>query len=311
MRYLGRKGEITKIFTDLKNLAISERIQAGQLANELKKEFENLFFGKEDQLKKASIPKKKLDVSAPGAKLLRGHLHARTQVLRKAINIFQSMGFSVVEGPEIETDWYNFESLNFPKDHPAREMQDTFYIKSSAGGEDLIARTHTSPVQVRFMEKNTPPLRIIAPAPVFRHEATDAKHDFQFYQIEGLVVDKNISVANFKAVIEEFFRKLYKKEVKIRLRPSFFPFTEPSFEVDMACIFCDQKGCKVCGQSGWLEIAGAGMVNQAVFENAGYVRNEWQGFAFGIGFERILMMKYRIDDIRLLNSGDMRFLRQF
>jgi len=243
--------------------------------------------------------------------LARGHLHPRTLVMRQALRIFQALGFSVVEGPEIETDWYNFEALNFPKNHPAREMQDTFYVKNPAGGEDLVARTHTSPVQVRFMEKNNPPLRIVIPGRVFRHEATDASHDYQFYQIEGLMVDKDISVANFKAVMEEFFRRLYKTKVAIRLRPSFFPFTEPSFEVDMGCVFCNQKGCKICGQTGWLEIAGAGMVNQAVFENAGYVRNEWQGFAFGIGFERIVMMKYRIDDIRLMNSGDIRFLNQF
>ncbi len=221
------------------------------------------------------------------------------------------MGFSVQLGPDVDSDDYNFTRLNFAADHPARDMQDTFYIKNPSGGEELVARTHTSPVQVRFMEKNNPPLRIIVPGRVFRHEATDASHDYQFYQVEGLMVDKNISVANFKAIMEEFFRRLYKQEVPLRFRPSFFPFTEPSFEIDMGCVFCDQKGCKICKGAGWLEIAGAGMVNQAVFENAGYVRNEWQGFAFGIGFERILMMKYRIDDIRLLNSGDMRFLRQF
>lgn len=312
VRYLGRKGELARIFGEIKKLAGEEKISLGRQANELKKEIGNIFIEKNQELKSAVRPQKDwLDITAPGIKPPRGHLHPRTQVMRKAINIFESLGFSVVEGPEIETDWYQFEALNFPPNHPAREMQDTFYVKNPSEGADLIPRAHTSPVQVRFMEKNNPPLRIIAPGRVFRHEATDASHDYQFYQIEGLMVDKNISAANFKAIMEEFFRRLYKTKVAIRLRPSFFPFTEPSFEVDMACVFCNQKGCKVCGQSGWLEIAGAGMVNQAVFENAGYVRNEWQGFAFGIGFERIVMMKYRIDDIRLLNSGDMRFLRQF
>ena len=313
VRYLGRNSELNKILRGLKELSEEERTRVGQVVNEFKKEINELMKIAESKLKEAikNFSKEWLDVTAPGVKLPRGHLHPRTQVLRRAIYIFQSLGFSVVEGPEIETDWYNFETLNFPKDHPAREMQDTFYVKNPSGGEDLVARTHTSPVQVRFMEKNNPPLRIIAPGPVFQREATDASHDFQFYQIEGLMVDKNISVANFKTVVEEFFRRLYKVKVAINLRPSFFPFTEPSFEIVMGCVFCNQKGCKVCGQSGWLEMGGAGMVNQAVFENAGYVRNEWQGFAFGLGFERIVMMKYRINDIRLLNSGDMRFLNQF
>ena len=313
LRYLGRNGELNKILRGLKEMSEEERIEVGRYVNEFKNEINELMHTADEKLKQAvkTFSKEWLDITAPGAKLPRGHLHPRTQLMRRAIYIFESLGFSVVEGPEIETDWYNFEALNFPKNHPVREMQDTFYIKNPAGGEDLVARTHTSPVQVRFMEKNNPPLRIIVPGRVFRREATDASHDYQFYQIEGLMVDKSISAANFKAIMEEFFRRLYKQKVAIRLRPSYFPFTEPSFEVDMGCVFCNQKGCKVCGQSGWLEIAGAGMVNQAVFENAGYVRNEWQGFAFGIGFERMVMMKYRINDIRLLNGGDMRFLRQF
>ncbi len=313
VRYLGRNGEFNKILREIKRLPENERIKIGRAVNEFKKEIDGLMTIAEGKVKEnaKSFSKRWLDVSAPGLVLARGHLHPRTQVMRQSLRIFQALGFSVVEGPEIESDWYNFEALNFPKNHPAREMQDTFYVKNPAGGEDLVARTHTSPMQVRFMEKNNPPLRIVVPGRIFRHEATDATHDYQFYQIEGLMVDKNISVANFKAVLEEFFKRLYKTKMAIRLRPSFFPFTEPSFEVDIGCVFCDQKGCKVCSQTGWLEIAGAGMVNQAVFENAGYVRNEWQGFAFGIGFERIVMMKYRIDDIRLMNSGDIRFLRQF
>jgi phenylalanyl-tRNA synthetase alpha chain len=221
------------------------------------------------------------------------------------------MGFSVVDGPELETDWYNFEALNIPKDHPARDMQDTFYVANPVGGPDLVMRTHTSSVQVRFMEKNNPPLRIIVPGRVFRREATDASHECQFYQLEGLMIDKHISAANFKAVIEEFFRRFYGKKIAMRFRPSYFPFTEPSFEIDMECVICNGKGCSVCGRTGWIEVIPGGMVNQKVFEAAGYARNEWQGFAFGMGLDRLIMMKYKIDDIRLLNSGDLRFLGQF
>ena len=307
VKYLGKSGKIADLLDKLQELSADERPEAGKEINLFKKELSKLVDDKISEFKEKTIDSKRwLDVTMPGAKLPTGHLHPRTILLRKIEQIFQSLGFSVADGPEIETDWYNFESLNFPKDHPAREMQDTFYLKNG-----LIPRTHTSPVQVRFMEKNNPPLRIIVPGRVFRNEATDASHDAQFYQVEGLMVDKHISVANFKAIIEEFFDKFYGRKVEIRLRPSFFPFTEPSFEVDIGCVFCGKRGCRVCGKAGWLEIAGAGMVNQAVFTSAGYARNEWQGFAFGIGFERILMMKYKIDDIRLLNLGDLRFLAQF
>jgi len=312
IKYLGRKGEATRFFIGLKNLTPAERSRVGQAANKLRQKIETQLSQRKQEFKdRAAVSSQRLDVTAPGVRLRQGHLHPRTQALRQAIGIFRSLGFSALEGPEIEVDWYNFEALNFPKDHPARDMQDTFYVKSSVGKEDLVARTHTSPMQVRYMEKNNPPLRIIVPGRVYRREATDASHDYQFYQVEGLMVDKEISVANFKAVMEEFFKQLYKKKIEIRLRPSFFPFTEPSFEVDISCVFCNQEGCRVCGQGGWLEVAGAGMVNQSVFKNAGYARNEWQGFAFGIGFERIVMMKYHINDIRLMSGGDMRFLKQF
>lgn len=307
VKYLGRKGKITEILSGLKDLSVEERAEIGQKINLFKGELEKALENKLSDFKAQTMVKNDwLDISAPGAKLARGHLHPRTLVLRKVEDIFQSLGFSVVDGPEIETDWYNFEALNFPKDHPAREMQDTFYLKNG-----LIPRTHTSPMQARYMEKHNPPLKIIVPGRVFRHEATDASHEAQFYQVEGLMVDKNISVANFRAIIEEFFSRLYKQKTTIRLRPSYFPFTEPSFELDMNCVFCQGKGCRVCGQSGWLEIGGAGMVNQFVFQSVGYSRNDWQGFAFGLGFERIVMMKHKIDDIRLLNSGDLRFLSQF
>lgn len=308
-RYLGRKGEINDALKEIKDLEAEEKAKQGEELNHLKEEITGLLAEKEKELKEVSgrdLLKEKIDITAPGKKLARGHLNPRTIVLRQVENIFQSLGFSVVDGPEVETDWYNFEALNLPKDHPARDMQDTFYLKNGQ-----LPRTHTSPVQVRFMEKNNPPLRIIVPGRVFRREATDATHDYQFYQVEGLMVDKTISVANFKAVIEEFFTRFYGQKVTVRLRPCFYPFTEPSFDIEMGCVFCNQAGCRVCSQTGWLEMAGAGMVNQKVFEAAGYVRNEWQGFAFGFGFERLVMMKYKINDIRLFNSGDLRFLSQF
>jgi len=313
VKYLGRKGELNKILEKVKTLGEKERAEHGRQLNAFKQEIEQLLKDSWQKVKTASrqLAEEWFDITAPGAKPLVGHWHPRTLVLREIENIFKSLGFSVVDGPELETQWYNFEALNMPKDHPARDMQDTFYVKNPAGGEDLVLRTHTSPNQIRFMEKNEPPFRIIVPGKVFRNEATDASHEYQLHQFEGLMVDKNISVANFKAIVDEFFQRLYGLKAKIRLRPSFFPFTEPSFEVDMACVFCDQKGCRVCKNAGWLEMGGAGMVNQFVFESAGYVRNEWQGFAFGFGIDRLAMLKYHINDIRLLTGGDMRFLKQF
>jgi len=219
------------------------------------------------------------------------------------------MGFSVVEGPEIENEWYNFDALNIPKDHPARDMWDTLYLKNPK----LLLRTHTSPVQIRFMEKNQPPLRIIVPGRVFRHEATDASHEINFYHVEGLMVDKKgkVNAANFKAIIEEFFSRFFRKRVEIRLRPSYFPFTEPSFEIDVSCPICNGRGCPACKNSGWVETLGAGMVHPNVIKNSGLDQKIWQGFAFGIGMDRLAMMKYKINDIRLFYSGDLRFLQQF
>ena len=234
------------------------------------------------------------DVTAPGKKAVLGHLHPLTLVRRRVEEIFQSMGFSVIEGPEMETEWYNFDALNIPKDHPARDLWDTFYLKNG-----LLLRTHTSPVQIRYMEKNQPPLRIIAPGRVFRHEATDASHEMNFYQAEGLMIGKDISVANLKAIIQEFFQRFFGKSTKIRLRPSYFPFVEPGFEVDM------KRG------GDWMEMGGMGMVHPNVLKNAGLNQQDWQGFAFGVGMDRLAMMKYKIDDIRLFYGGDLRFLDQF
>jgi len=227
-------------------------------------------------------------------------------VKRKTEEIFEHMGFSVVEGTEIENEWYNFDALNIPKDHPARDLWDTFYLKAG-----LLLRTHTSPMQVRFMEKNQPPLRIIVPGRVFRHEATDASHEVNFYQIEGLMVGEDISAANFKAIVEEFFKRFFEKPIKIRMRPGYFPFTEPSFEVDLLCINCLGQGCSACQKTGWMEMMGAGMVHPQVFKNSGLNPKFWQGFAFGMGLDRLAMMKYKINDIRLFYSGDLRFLQQF
>jgi len=259
-------------------------------------------------LKKVEINTKKelFDPTIPGEKTESGSLHPLTLVLKKVEKIFGQMGFSVVLGPEVETERYNFDALNIPKDHPARDMWDTFWLK---GGKLL--RTHTSPVQIRYMEKNNPPIKIIAPGRIFRHEATDASHEINFYQLEGLVIGKDISAANFKAIIQEFFSRFFSKVIEARLRPSFFPFTEPSFEVDMSCVVCEGTGCSVCSQTGWIELMGAGMVHPNVLKAGGINPKHWQGFAFGIGIDRLAMMKYKIDDIRLLYSGDLRFLKQF
>jgi len=260
--------------------------------------------------KKIDLKKKRewIDVTIPGKKPETGHLHPLTQVKREIMSIFQSMGFEVVSGPEIESEWYNFDALNVPKDHPARDAWNTLWLRQDS---KLLLRAHTSPVQARYMEKHNPPLRIIVPGKVFRYEATDPSHEFQFYQVEGLMVDRYINVSNLKAVVKEFFKRFFRKNVEIRFRPDYFPFTEPSFEIAMTCLACRGKGCSVCKKTGWLEVAGAGMVHPNVFKAVGYNPKNWQGWAFGFGWDRLTMMKYRIPDIRLFNSGDLRFLKQF
>jgi len=298
VKYLGRKdGELTVILRSLKDLPLEKRKEIGQEANKFRQELEEAVKNKNKEIEnwKLKIGNSKIDITAPGVKLPHGHLHPITKVLRQVEEIFMSMGFEIVEGPDIETEYYNFDALNIPKEHPVRDLWDTFWLKDI----DLLLRTHTSPVQARYMEKHNPPFRIIVPGRCFRHEATDASHSHTFYQLEGLMVDKDTSVANFKAVIEEFFKRLFKQEIEIRLRPSYFPFTEPSFEVDIR------------KNKNWLEIMGAGMVHPNVFKAAGYNPAHWQGFAFGMGLDRIAMMKYKIDDIRLFYSGDLRFLKQF
>jgi len=312
-KYLGKRGQVTQILRSLEKISKAKRAKMGKQANELKEFLEVKFEKKAKDIKEKiekEIEKKEwVDITIPGKKPSLGHLHPLTQVKKEIEEIFQSMGFSVVEGPEIENEWYNFDALNIPKDHPARDMWDTLYLKNPK----LLLRTHTSPVQIRFMEKNQPPLRIIVPGRVFRHEATDASHEINFYHVEGLMVDKKgkVNAANFKAIIEEFFSRFFRKRVEIRLRPSYFPFTEPSFEIDVSCPICNGRGCPACKNSGWVETLGAGMVHPNVIKNSGLDQKIWQGFAFGIGMDRLAMMKYKINDIRLFYSGDLRFLQQF
>jgi len=322
-KYLGKRGELTRIFRSLEKLPKAKRIRIGKKVNELKNFLGIKFDQKAEVIKEKTQRKLEekewIDITAPGQKISPGHLHPLTQVQRKVEEIFQSMGFSVVEGPEIETEWYNFDALNIPKDHPARDLWDTLYLKiqnPKSKIQNLLLRTHTTPVDVRYMEKNNPPLRIIIPGRVFRHEATDASHESNFYQIDGLMVGNNISAANFKAIIQEFFQRFFEKPVEIRMRPGYFPFVEPGFEVDMTCLVCEGKGCSACSQTGWMEMMGAGMVHRNVFKAAGltphqYTGGGWQGFAFGMGMDRLAMMKYKINDIRLFYSGDLRFLVQF
>ena len=310
LKYLGRKqGELTAVLRGLKDMKPGERAKVGKGANVLKNQIIKLIDKKKSELKKAQVAQtsdKKLDITAPGKKTQIGHLHPITQVQRQIEDIFSSMGFSIIEGPEIEKEYYNFDALNIAKDHPARDMMDTFWLKNG-----LLLRTHTSPVQARYMEKNNPPLRIISPGRCFRHEALDASHEATFHQVEGLMVDKKISIANLKGIFLVFIRRLFSKDAKIRLRPGFFPFVEPGFELDMSCIICKGKGCSLCKQTGWLEIMPGGMVHPNVFKYAGYIPGKWQGFAFAIGLDRITLMKYKINDIRLFYQNDLRFLKQF
>ena len=313
VKYLGRKSELNEILKSIKNLSVEEKRKIGQLANEVKKEISEELEKAEKSLHSKSFDhsKEKIDITIPGRREKIGHLHILTQTQNEIEDIFTSMGFEIADGPEVEMEYYNFDALNMPKNHPARDLWDTFWVKQIKNKEKILLRTHTSPVQVRYMEKHQPPLMIIAPGKCFRREATDAKHEHTFYQFEALVVGKDINVGHFKYVGEQFFSKFFKKNIRIRLRPSFFPFTEPSFEFDISCTVCEGKGCRTCENIGWLEIGGCGMVNQKVFEAAGYKSNQWQGFAWGFGIERLAMMKYKIDEIRLFHSGDLRFIKQF
>jgi len=303
--FLGKKGSLQGLMKELRNASAEEKPKLGKDINLLKQHVEQEINNKGLGSKPAGKSAKFFDTTLPGRKELTGTLHPITQVMEEITSIFFGLGFQVEEGPEIETDYYNFEALNIPKDHPARDMQDTFYIE-----DETVLRTHTSPVQIHTMENREPPLRIIAPGKVYRCDS-DVSHTPMFHQIEGLMVDEGVSFSHLKGIMNIFLQEVFGKDTKIRFRPSFFPFTCPSAEVDIECVMCNGKGCRVCSQTGWLEILGAGMVDPAVFKSVGYDSEKWTGFAFGLGIERIAMLKFGINDIRLFFENDLRFLKQF
>jgi len=306
LKYLSRKGIVSSLFSEMKNIDAKDRGAVGQKINQLKKDIEDSFKKLEEQLKSGKDNQEDIDLFLPGRKPFVGRLHPLTQVLQEIKEIFFNLGFRVEDGPEIETDFYNFEALNIPKDHPARDMQDTLYIT-----EEVLLRTHTSPVQIRVMQSQKPPISIIAPGRVYRRDTPDASHSPFFHQVEGLVVDEGISFGDLKGVITAFAHKMFGSDIKVRFRPSFFPFTEPSAEYDFNCVFCRGKGCRVCKNTGWVEISGAGMVDPNVFKAVGYDPEKYTGYAFGMGVDRIAMLKYGINDIRLFFENDLRFLEQF
>ncbi|MFZ2448486.1 MAG: phenylalanine--tRNA ligase subunit alpha [Syntrophobacteraceae bacterium] len=306
VRFLGRKGELARLFKELGKVPEQERREAGRLLNEAKSRLETILSEALDKSRELAAGKREaIDVTVPGRLPPRGRLHPITQIAVEITRIFNWLGFETVEGPEIELDYYNFEALNIPKDHPARDMQDTFYIS-----EDVVLRTHTSPIQVRTMEKRRPPIRVIAPGRTYRCDS-DVTHTPMFHQVEGLMVDKGVSFGDLKGILTTFVHQMFGPEVGLRFRPSFFPFTEPSAEVDIQCVMCRGQGCRVCSQTGWLEILGSGMVDPEVFKYVGYDPEEVTGFAFGMGIERIAMLKFGIDDLRLFFENDLRFLNQF
>ncbi|MDP3980601.1 MAG: phenylalanine--tRNA ligase subunit alpha [Chlamydiota bacterium] len=310
VKYLGKKGLITHLLKQLKDVPESERPGYGKSVNQAKelilKTVQDLADEIEKKCQQERLVSESVDVTLPGDPIALGRLHPITQMTQEIIDIFTRMGFSVKEGPEIETEYHNFEALNIPSDHPARDMQDTLYVS-----DGLLLRTHTSPVQIRVMQETEPPLWVIAPGKVYRSDPADVSHSPMFHQVEGLCVDENISFANLKAILLTFAKAAFGSDIKLRFRPSFFPFTEPSAEVDISCSVCQQAGCRLCSGRGWLEVLGAGMVHPKVFEAVGYDPVKYQGFAFGMGVERIAMLKYGIHDIRLFFENDKRFLDQF
>lgn len=313
-RFLGRKAELTEKLKFLGKMTAEEKREFGPILQVAKKEILDAIDTRKSDLERDAFDweGERIDVTLPGEKVTCGHIHPITCVLRGIEGIFVSMGFDVADGPEIETEFYNFDALNIPRDHPARDAWDTFWLsEKNEKGERLALRPHTSPVQIHYMQSHTPPFRVIVPGKCFRNEATDATHEHTFHQFEALMVGDDVNVANFKFVGEEFFSRFFGQRITVRLRPSFFPFTEPSFEFDISCTVCGGDKCSSCKQTGWLEVGGAGMVNQNVLVSGGYERNRYQGFAWGFGVERLAMMKYKIDDIRLFHSGDLRFVRQF
>lgn len=310
IKYLGKKGELTGVLRGMGSLSPEERPQIGELANKVRREIEEEITRRSAALKAAArdakLRSEKLDVTVPGDDVHIGHTHPLSGVQREMEDIFIGMGFEIAEGPEVEYDYYNFQALNIPPDHPARDTQDTFYIT-----DNILLRSQTSPVQVRVMEKKRPPIRVISPGRVYRSDEVDATHSPLFHQLEGLVVDKGVTMGNLKSTLETFAERMFGDGTRIRFRPHHFPFTEPSAEVDVSCFACGGKGCRLCKGEGWIEILGAGMVHPNVLRGCDIDPDEYSGFAFGMGIERIVMQKYRIDDMRLLYENDVRFLSQF
>lgn len=309
VRFLGRKGELTAIMKQMGGLSPEERPLIGAVANRVKDEIESAFEARLSDLREAEIARRlsreRVDVTLPGRRFFRGSKHPITLVAEEIADIFASLGFGVEEGPEVEKDFYNFEALNMPKDHPARDMQDTFYIS-----DEVVLRTHTSPVQIRTMLKHAPPVRVIAPGTVYRRDS-DITHSPMFHQIEGFLVDRHVTFGDLKGILTAFLSQFFGRGVGVRFRPSFFPFTEPSAEVDIQCVICGGKGCRVCKNSGWLEILGSGMIDPEVFKSVNYDPETYTGFAFGMGLERMAMLKYGVNDLRLFFENDLRFLQQF
>jgi phenylalanyl-tRNA synthetase alpha chain len=307
---LGRKGVLTQLSKDMARLSPEERASRGKFINTAKQGLEEAYDQRKSAFERAALSKRLgaewMDLTVPAPGMRPGSLHPITQIQWEIEDLFRSLGFTVLDGPEVETEYHNFDALNIPPDHPARDMQDTFWLE---GG--YLLRTHTSPVQVRGMEKLGPPLRMIAPGRVFRNESVDASHEHTFYQLEGMMIDRDVSVGNLIYFMKTLLKEIFKREVTVRLRPGFFPFVEPGFELDIRCLICGGDGCPVCKQSGWVELLPCGLVNPHVLQKSGIDPSEWNGFAFGLGLTRLVMMRYAIDDIRWLQSGDLRFLRQF
>ena len=313
LKFLSRKGELAQVMSSIKDLSDEARREAGALANEVKTELQNQFENVKKTFETKELNSEALDITLPGKKISHGHLHPLTLVQNEIEDLFTSMGFMVLDGPELESDYYNFEGLNIPPHHPARDMQDTFYVdkKNKDGEYDLLMRTQTSNVQVRAMKKYGAPLKVIIPGRVFRCEATDARHEHTFYQLEGIMIDKKVNFAHLKGICEIVGKKLYGPETKFRMRPKFYPFVEPGSNGEYTCFLCQGKGCRVCKNTGWLEILGCGLVHPEVLKAGGIDPEEYSGLAFGFGLTRLAMLKYKIDDVRLLMNGDERFLEQF
>ena len=315
--YLGRRGRLTAILRGIADLSSEERRSVGSVANQTKALMEERIAQRAEELKAAEGGRlgkgETIDVTLPGRPVNTGRLHPTTQIVREICDAFVAMGFQIVEGPEVEWDKYNFEMLNIPRDHPARDMWNSLWIdyRNPEGEHSMLLRTHTSPMQARVMERTQPPVRVIVPGKCYRYEATDATHEWHFYQIEGLAVDDGITFANLKGTLYEFARRMFGPDRKVRFRCDYFPFVEPGVDMSIDCFACQGQGCRICKQSGWIEIMGAGMVHPKVLENVGYDSSKYTGFAFGLGPERIAMLKYGMDDIRLFYSNDLRFLRQF